>query len=164
MGREIRRVPIGWDHPSDNKGFIPLLDGSFAEDARQWMDNCRAWDDGTHPAAAEEKAEFPFYWQWNSNPPDPEHYRPDWTALGLEPDGYAVYETVSEGTPVTPTFATKAELVEYLCAHGDYGDQRRSKGGWSRAAAERFVERGWAPSLIVERTQTGTVVREPRDG
>lgn len=33
-----------------------------------------------------------------------------------------VWETVSEGTPVTPPFATRQELVDYLVQHGDLSE------------------------------------------
>jgi len=41
-------------------------------------------------------------------------------------------------------------LIAYLILNGDYWDQHRSEGGWDAEAATRFVEREWAPSLIVE--------------
>jgi hypothetical protein len=78
---------------------------------------------------------------------------------------YQVYETVSEGTPVTPPFETQSELVEYLVANGDFWDQRCRKEGssimecapWSRKQAEAFVYGpGWAPSLI-STPETGLV-------
>ncbi len=88
-------------------------------------------------------------------PPDPEYYRPQW-GEGLA-TWWQVYETVSEGTPVTPPFATREELVEYLVENGDFWDQARRKRGWtitdcapwSRATAEKFVlGSGCAPSMI----------------
>ena len=69
-----------------------------------------------------------------------------------------MYETVSEGTPVTPPFATKEELVEYLIEHGDFWDQKRRKEGntimpcdpWTREQAETFVnDTEWAPSGMI---------------
>jgi len=89
--------------------------------------------------------------------PDPEYYRPEW---GDAPLGFAVYETVSEGTPVTPTFATEDELIDYLVENGDFWDQSRrndatrprsfgmSSDPWRREAAESFVRSGWAPSFV----------------
>jgi len=163
MGREIRRVPAGWEHPKESKlnyrthqmeeRYCPMYDEAFICAARQWMDAAIAWDNGSDPDTAEHKAEHPFYWQWDSNPPDPERYRPDWPEESLT--HYQVYETVSEGTPVTPPFATEAELVDYLVQHGDYWDQKLTAEGtqpsaqWSRANAEAFVKRAWAPSLII---------------
>lgn len=83
-----------------------------------------------------------------------------------EPTHYQVYETVSEGTPVTPHFATKAELIDYLVEHGDAWDELRTKegrqasAGWNRDAATDFVEREWAPSMII----TGGTIYTPKDG
>ena len=78
---------------------------------------------------------------------------------GREPTWWQVYETVSEGTPVTPPFATREELVEYLVENGDFWDQKnRAEGGslmpcdpWSRRNAEAFVMgSGWAPTMIAD--------------
>lgn len=78
--------------------------------------------------------------------PDPAFYRP-WT--DAEATWVQVWETVSEGTPVTPPFATKAELVDYLVAGGDDWDRKRGRGGYSREQAVAFVESGWVPSMVV---------------
>lgn len=81
--------------------------------------------------------------------PDVNDYVPEWTEA--EATWFQVYETVSEGTPVTPPFATRDELVEYLVKYGDFWDQHGGNGGRSRKAAEAFVmEDGWVPSMIVE--------------
>jgi hypothetical protein len=173
MGREIRRVPADWEHPKvtkfnpfrmrEEESFQPLNDRPFVEAAREWMDAAIAWDNGTDPDCAEHKAAHPFYWQWSNLPPDPAYYRPEWTS---EPLHYQVYETVSEGTPVTPHFATKAELIDYLVEYGDEWDQKRTaygrqeSAGWSRENATAFVEREWAPSMII----SAGVIMEPRDG
>ena len=72
------------------------------------------------------------------------------TTEKVEHTWYQVYQTISEGTPVTPAFSNKEELIEYLVEHGDYWDQRRGHGGWDRVAAEQFVDRGYAPSMIIQ--------------
>lgn len=79
-------------------------------------------------------------------------------------DWWQVWETVSEGSPVTPAFAADVELVDYLVEKGDAWDQRRGSGGWGRAAAEKFVSSGFAMSMMVVVGETGTKVYEPRDG
>ena len=67
-----------------------------------------------------------------------------------EGEGWQVWETVSDGSPVTPVFTTADALIEYLVANGDAWDQHRGDGGWSRESAENFVKNtGWAPSLVV---------------
>jgi len=160
MGREIRRVPADWDHPKKEQydprtrrvveQYQPMFNKSFMQAAREWMDKAVAWDNGTDP----NKAEYPFFWQWDGMPPDPEYYRPDWPNESMT--HYQVYETVSEGTPVTPHFATKEELIDYLVEHGDEWDQQRGHGGWSRANAEAFVKREWASSLTI--TKNGQIL------
>lgn len=160
MGREIRRVPADWEHPTAKRTWQnresrlqPLFDQPFVVAAREWMDAAIAWDNGTDPDCAEHKATHPFYWQWSGNTPNPAYYRPDWPEASRT--HYQVYETVSEGTPVTPHFATEAELVDYLVEHGDESDQKRMtegrqwSAGWDRKIAESFVKRAWAPSMII---------------
>jgi hypothetical protein len=186
MGREIRRVPPDWDHPrqrcphspwnggcseakaNGGRCFQPLHDDDFETVARRWLDEAVAWDNGTDPDCAKHKADHPFYWQWAGDPPDPKYYRPKWTPE--QATHVQMYETVSEGTPVTPHFATKAELVDYLVEHGDYWDEhraadgRRAASGWDREVATRFVEREWAPSLMMMTSATGVLIHTPRDG
>jgi hypothetical protein len=86
------------------------------------------------------------YWDWDGGPPDPAYHRPRWKKG--EATWYQMYETVSEGTPVTPPFATKEELAEHLSRHGTFWDSTP----WSPEAAARFVGSGWAPSFIVDNT------------
>lgn len=75
-------------------------------------------------------------------------------------DWWQVWETVSEGSAVTPAFATRAELVNYLVKYGDAWDQKRGDGGWTRENAESFVEAAWAPSMIGHAGK----LHQPRDG
>lgn len=165
MGREIRMVPPNWEHPKKQTlhgfDYQPMRDRTFADEAREWLNDCIAWENGTHEDCAKHKEKYPFYWQWAGDPPDAEYYRPAWTE---EPTWVQMYETVSEGTPVTPAFATKEELIDYLVTHGDFWDQKRGDGGWKRENAKQFVEAGWAPSMMVERTAAGTKINMPRDG
>jgi len=148
MGREIRRVPPNWEHPmeanrySGKMEYKPLYDDDFATAASTWMRDCIAWDNGTHEdlqESPERKTEYPFFWQWSSSPPDDDYYRPAWTPE--EATAYQVYETVSEGTPVSPVFATLDDLIAWLIGQGH-----------SEHAARAFAETGWAPSMVVYRT------------
>lgn len=76
---------------------------------------------------------------------------------------FQMYETVSEGTPVSPPFPSLDALEDYLVNHGDFWDQRRGSGGWRREAAKSFCADGFACSMIVQITNKGTVILEPRD-
>lgn len=162
MGREIRRVPPNWEHPKKERfdmrsgrrveGYQPLYDEPFAPAMREWIQNWEAWEAGTHEDFAKHSAECPNYWDWSSGPPDPLYYRPNWK--DGEATWYQVYETVSEGTPVSPPFATQDELVDYLVANGDFWDQKRGDAPWDRASAEKFVKcSGWAPSMVIDNGQ-----------
>jgi len=76
--------------------------------------------------------------------------------------GWQIWETTSEGSPVSPVCATADDLVEWLCqpegsdekwaSRGFYGTGEPycySEQGCSREAAERFVKgTGWVPSAV----------------
>lgn len=149
MGREIRRVPAGWEHPTyinKHRGgeYHPLFDRSYKEAAEEWLKECIDWTKDILPSYthAESYKENPFYWDYAGMPPDKEYYRPEWTEE--ERTHYQMYETVSEGTPITPVFATLEELADYLVNVGtEWG------GPWDRETAERFCKVGYAPSMII---------------
>lgn len=164
MGREIRRVPPNWDHPKvvDSYGRTvsqTMYDRQYSEAEAEWLAELDAFRAGT--SASNEYYTSVGEWIEGEGPcPHPDRYRP-WT--DAEATWFQVWETVSEGTPVSPPFATQEELIEYLAAHGDFWDQKRCwehswtslYGGtygvsaWGRARAERFVQNEWAPSLAV---------------
>ena len=66
-----------------------------------------------------------------------------------EGDGWQVWQTVGEGSPITPVFPTAETLVDYLSTYGTIWDQERAtrgssmpSGPWRREAAEAFVKMG----------------------
>lgn len=175
MGREIRRVPANWEHPKYTKDnskypdrvgtYMPLYDQHFDERFAEWLadfDRIRRGD--------LKKIERECYprgladWLCDEGqPPDPSYYR---HYRDEEAVWFQVYENVSEGTPVTPPFATREELVAYLIEKGDFWQQERwrrgdtfmqpNPPGYSRAAAENFVLKdGYAPSMVVVTTAGG---------
>lgn len=134
MGREIRKVPKDWEHPKDCKGhFKPLYDGDYDEAALEWIEGFRKWESGEDPNKATAKS--PYYWDWDGPPPDRDYYHPAW--LPEEVVCYQIYETVSEGTPISPVFEDKESLIGWLI-----------KEGYSEKAAICFAEAGWAPSMM----------------
>ena len=138
MGREIRMVPPNWEHPKNEYGeYIPMHDRTFDEAFTEYAKNYNTWKNKTHENYSDEYS----FGDWFGGI-YPNGYRPEFKE---EPTWFQVYETVSEGTPVTPPFETKEELVEYLVKHGTFWDDGH---GWYRESAERFVECEWAPSLI----------------
>ena len=168
MGREIRRVPKGWEHPQNEyckhfggiekahnryykpgdfsygKCFKPLYDQDIEASAKEWIEGLNLWLRGEHPDQKDGGAsEFKYYWEWAGNPPNPEFYRPAWKPE--EMTCYQIYETVSEGTPVSPVFETLDQMRDWLIEQG-----------YSEAVANGFVKDGWVPSMIYS-PQTGVV-------
>ncbi len=160
MGREIRMVPPNWQHPKrtkynpfkgiDETSFQPLFDESYSEASENWKKEFKIYYKTKQDI--KNKSEF---WDWDGGPPDKEFYR---DFKDKEATWFCLYETVSEGTPVTPPFETKQELADYLAVNGDFWDQSRRKEGmsimecdpWGKEAAERFVfGSGYMPSMIV---------------
>lgn len=65
-------------------------------------------------------------------------------------EGWQVWETVSEGSPISPVFATPEGLIDYLVDGGDEWSRKQGEGGCSREAAENFVKgSGWVPSMTI---------------
>lgn len=152
MGREIRRVPADWEHPKDDEGnFIPLYGNTFVEKMDEWIKGYQAWRCGKHECNRKNYT----YVDWEGEAPISSSHRPE---FHIAPSHYQVYETVSEGTPITPHFATKDELVEYLVENGDYWNTGK---GWNRSAAERLVKDGWAPSMMIISSSERTKLFEP---
>jgi hypothetical protein len=146
MGREIRRVPPDWKHPlladqtrylslngwdwtGQGRHFQPMYDEDYESAIQQWWDERQQWKAGTHQYQSEGT-----YEAFAGRSPDPDYYRPAWA--DEECTHFQVYETVSEGTPVSPVFASREEIATWLV----------NEKGYSREAAEGFAETGWAPS------------------
>lgn len=157
MGREVRRVPPNWRHPLDDRArgphdYRPMHNRRFVDAMARWLADFDAarqgkfGDDWAAEYYGEQPDPFMAWLRENPPPRDEGQWRP-WT--DDEATWFQVWETVSEGTPITPPFATEAELVTYLRHRGDFWRQREGRGGYSQDAAEAFVARGSAPSMVV---------------
>ena len=151
MGREIRRVPPGWEHPQDDRTgrYKPVYDNDYESAAREWIADLMAWEAGENvlPSGTDittSREYCGYYWEYAGSPPDEEYYRRAWTAD--KATCYQVYETVSEGTPVSPVFDSLDTLVEWLV----------NEAGYSRAAAEQFAKNGWVMSAAFVVRSDGT--------
>lgn len=122
MGREVRRVDKDWRHPRDERGqFIPLYGVPWLNAWTEWEIGRRSFERGRmreflsgrwKPAPADCTWE-----EWHGSEPRPEDYMPA-EAFG---DWFLMYETCSEGTPVTdstvPTYTASA-LAWHLAHEG----------------------------------------------
>ena len=94
MSRELRMVAEGWRHPENDRGeHVALFDGKDYDEHYEWWEK-----DG------------------EMEKPDPENYMPRWTED--EKTLFQMYETVSEGTPISPAMPTKEALAEWLADNG----------------------------------------------
>ena len=90
MGREIRMVPEGWEHPKRENGHYETLLEGYASDSEEFMEM----------AATKGLQEAVDY----MGCPDKEYYMPDWKPD--EKTHLQMYETCSEGTPISPVMKT----------------------------------------------------------
>lgn len=135
MGREVRRVARDWQHPTIEDGrrnsFRPLYSGDRYEDQfAEW--NKDVAERGLQGAL-----------EWNGGPPDRRDFMPAWKPE--EATHFMMYETTSEGTPISPAFATPEELARWLA------DNKARTFGTMTATYEQWLPtcRGaWAPSMV----------------
>lgn len=142
MGREVRMVPPNWEHPAielcDEAGLQPMYDRTYEFARKEWLDGLAAHRPEEHDGVD--------FWEYDGGPPDRAYYRP-WE--DKEATWYQLWETVTEGTPVSPPFETKEELAQYLAGSGDFWDQKRGDPGWGIDSATAFVKAGYAPSFAI---------------
>lgn len=144
MGREVRMVPANWEHPkhyNHHRGeevYKPLLASPYSESFRSWRE-----DDMPEWLAHYDQWQNGMVWDWGTNSfkpidwdkfrsedrtthiktyedyagvcpssPDPNDHMPDWP--DEERTHFMMYEDTSEGTPISPAFATPEELARWL--------------------------------------------------
>lgn len=157
MGRSVRRVPKDWvhpvytaetaRHPGDVGRHVPLLDRFDPEEARLWDEGARKWAEGLRPDGLDENGqdiwvvpseEFPLSYRgpevtweaWTGTRPDPARHMPFWP--DEERTHIAMYETTSEGTPISPVFKTGVALAHWLADNNAscFGDNTASYETW----------------------------------
>ena len=158
MGREVRRVPADWQHPKNEFGeYVALFDGKdyellvrkWDEEAAKWREGLRSEYKGGWQPIGDVDSET--YAEWSGERPDAVDYMPQWT--DAERTHLMMYEDTSEGTPISPAFATPEELARWLADSkaSAFGREGASYKGWLRVARG-----GWAPSMVFTQ-QTGMV-------
>lgn len=141
MGREVRMVPAGWEHPRDEHGhYKPLYNEDYITEGWRWVNESKLWAEGKHP---DQDYRYEFYWDWSGGPPDEDTYRPKWADEACT--HLQMYETTSEGTPISPVMETAEELARWLADTGAsaFGDSTATYEQWLST-----IKRGWAVSAI----------------
>ncbi len=160
MGREVRRVPVGWQHPTKANGeFIPLYDGAKYDRrlARWELENAK-WHEGLRDDyAGRWKPIEPEYIgmsfeEWDGERPEADEYMPRWTAE--ETTHWMMYENVTEGTPISPVCETPEVLARWLADHNAnaFAGNTTTYEHWLG-----MIRQGYAPTFVLNKTD-GTVM------
>lgn len=151
MGREIRRVPKGWEHPKDVRShFVALLDQTYEEALTEWNEEKRIFDAIGASIRVDRDGDIEFegkqykiyhekettFEDWHGDEPESDRYRQKFES---EPTHYQVYENVTEGTPTSPVFESLEEMKAWLI----------EEEGHSEKAATAFCKDGYAPSFVI---------------
>lgn len=150
MGREVRKVPKDWKHPKNEQGYYkPLLDGYNAALAAWDMGKLK-WDEGFRDDFnGGWKAKLPdetgTFEDWEGPRPVKSRYMPDWPAS--QRTHFQMYETTSEGTPISPVMESPESLARWLVDNNAsaFADMTASYEGWLR-----ICRGGYAMSMVVD--------------
>ncbi len=156
-------VPPNWQHPTNDRGHLqPMHNERFEDRFARWLADFDRIRGGNLTDLERECYPMHPLAEWlcdEGQPHDPAYYRP-WR--DEEATWFQVWETVTEGTPVTPAFATREELVDHLVEHGDRPNAlAHQRSGYSREVAEAFVKAGWAPSMVMLGNKTASGIEVP---
>lgn len=146
-------VPANWEHPKmehyiRGETLRPLHEPSrpVIEMQREWLAESEKWAAGNHPDQIKYGDTCPSTLEeWSGSCPDARNYMPFW------PDGekthFQMYETCSEGTPISPVMHSPEELARWLA------DNNASSFGKLTSTYEKWlaliVGPGSAPSAII---------------
>lgn len=135
MGRQLRKVPKNWEHPKDKNGkYIPMYNIYYGDVLKEWLENHEKWEKDAHPDLIKNpalKENYSFYAMWEPFP-DPNHYlTKKYTENELT--HIQLYETTSEGTPISPVFLKEKfdTLCEYAATYLTvFADFKVTKDEW----------------------------------
>lgn len=147
MSREVRRVPANWQHPKNARGYYePLLGGSYSEAVADWDKANAKWSEGFRECYSgkaqwvkRDETDGETYEDYAGERPTPDEYMPDWP--DEERTHLMMYETTSEGTPISPAFATPEELAHWLADSGAsaFGDMTASYDAWLATCRQGYT-------------------------
>lgn len=130
MGREVRLVAEGWEHPqmSERDGFQPQSPGSYYQSALDdYKSELAEWK--ANPQAGET---FETWTGYSEGGPDKKWYMPNWSEE--EKTHMQMYEDTSEGTPISPVFRRDQadEMAQWLFDSGasTFAGMTTSKEAW----------------------------------
>lgn len=145
MSREVRKVPASWEHPREQgrTSFCPLFDGStYEQKVTAWDEGASKWARGEFDEYADDSDKALPYENWAGPRPDPAGYMPIWPES--ERTHFMMYETTTEGTPISPAFDNLEDLARWLAENETaYGNETAGYDEWlnvCRAGSAQILE------------------------
>lgn len=137
MGRELKRVAIGFEWPLNKvwKGYINpyyIHCGSCLccnGNGEIFGEDCVACNGSGELWTSDEAKKNAYSWV-DYDPP-----------VG---DGYQIWETVSEGSPISPVFSTAEDLALYMTGRPWGADMGSSCASWMKF----ILGSGWSLSMV----------------
>lgn len=124
---ELRFVPENWSHPKDEKGlFLPLRGESFSKEIADYKEEKEMWNNPrgfkkkimgesfSWVPKEEDEKKFSFE-DWHGKCPEEKDYMPEFS--DQERTHCQLYETITEGTPITPVMGSSAEVGRWIVKH-----------------------------------------------
>jgi len=154
MGRDVRKVPKDWQHPTDgNDKYIPLLEYPFSKILKEWEEEKQMWKEGYRKDFLDSPKWIPksddelmiSFEEWAGEKPQKDNFMPEWDES--EKTHLQMYETTSEGKPISPVMETPEELAKWLA------DNNASAFANMTATYEQWlntIKQGFAMSAIIE--------------
>ncbi len=152
MGRELRMVPQDWEHPKNEQGHDDPLHGRSYKKAfkdykkayDQWQKGFReGWDDDKWEKKEGDELTMT-YKEWAGDRPFKVDYMPEWEEE--EKTHFQMYETCTEGTPISPVMETPEKLAQWLTDNeaSAFASMTASYDSWLST-----IKAGSAPSAIM---------------
>lgn len=136
MGRELKRVPMNFNYPAHKVWYGFYLGVS----------TCMSGAKNKHCEQCRKMAEIKGMPMTSCNCPDFDKYLEEpllkLNELLAPPvgEGYQLWETTSEGSPVSPVFATLDELCEWCEKYATtFGSFKASEAEWKQMLDRDFV-------------------------
>lgn len=151
MGREIRRVPANWEHPRKAYG----QEHDYEQLSDDYIGYLKYWEEDVnqfikHMTEVIKTGKTVIYNKEYTDPQKVYDYLNDEEQAlnpsnisGYMPSGswYQLYQNVGEGSPLSPPFKTKDQLVKWLSNNKDYWGHT-----WTPEQAAAMVKSEYAPS------------------
>ena len=137
MGRELKRVPLDFNYPLKQVWygyFMNYISTCHSNDSKDYCEQCK------------KMAEIKGIPMKSYGCPDFDNYLKEvQEKLKMlcevpEGEGYQLWETTSEGSPVSPVFETLDALCEWCEDNATtYGSSKASKEQWKQMLTDGFV-------------------------